>query len=127
VVRERVGLPDASEYFARSRRDAEPARVSSRCRCSPPGVPRTSTWADLAPASPRDRSSNPDSICGLDEGDYVHQSLNSDFSARFRVPALPVCRNVNQECCGPKRLYCPVIVESTDHFILHREIYGLRK
>lgn len=31
---------------------------------------------------------NPNSICGSDEGDYVHQSLNGDFTACFRVPDL---------------------------------------
>lgn len=31
---------------------------------------------------------NPSSICGSDEGDYVHQSLNGDFTGCFRVPNL---------------------------------------
>lgn len=31
---------------------------------------------------------NPSSICVTDEGDYVHQSFNGDFTACFRVPDL---------------------------------------
>ena len=31
---------------------------------------------------------NPSSICGSDEGDYVEQSLNGDFTGCFRVPNL---------------------------------------
>jgi hypothetical protein len=31
---------------------------------------------------------NPHSICGSDEGDSVHQTLNGDFTACFRVPEL---------------------------------------
>ncbi len=31
---------------------------------------------------------NPSSLCGSDEGDNVHQSLNGDFTGCFRVPAL---------------------------------------
>jgi len=31
---------------------------------------------------------NPSSICGSDEGDNVHQSLNGDFTGCFRVPNL---------------------------------------
>lgn len=37
---------------------------------------------------------NPNSLCGSDEGDYLHQTLNGDFTGCFHVPNLPSSTDV---------------------------------
>lgn len=53
------------------------------------GVARDSSSVSRSNATPIATASlNPSSICGPDEGDYVNQSFNGDFTGCFRVPAL---------------------------------------
>jgi hypothetical protein len=53
------------------------------------GTPVSASSRRPHASAPPTASPLPSSLCGSDEGDYVNQSMNGDYTACFRVPNVP--------------------------------------